>query len=77
VDHGAQWPAKIFSAKYRAVEGSWRVVDLGLDITGGAGIFRSVGNERLLRDARLGRIHPASSFLTLEVVAKTALGISL
>jgi alkylation response protein AidB-like acyl-CoA dehydrogenase len=77
VDHGAQWPAKIFSAKYRAVEGSWRVVDLGLDVTGGSGIFRSAGYERLLRDARLGRIHPANSFLTHEVVAKTALGISL
>jgi alkylation response protein AidB-like acyl-CoA dehydrogenase len=77
VDHGAQWPSKIFAAKYRAVEGSWRVVDRGLDVSGGAGIFRSVGYERLLRDARLGRIHPASSFLTHEVVAKTALGISL
>ena len=77
VNHGALWPAKIFSAKYHAVEGSWRVVDLGLDITGGAGIFRSVGYERLLRDARLGRIHPAGSFLTHEVVAKTALGINL
>jgi alkylation response protein AidB-like acyl-CoA dehydrogenase len=77
VDHGAQWPAKIFAAKYRAVEGSWRVVDRGLDVTGGSGIFRSAGYERLLRDARLGRIHPANSFLTHEVVAKTALGISL
>jgi alkylation response protein AidB-like acyl-CoA dehydrogenase len=77
VDHGAAWPAKIFAAKYRAVEGSWRVVDLGMDVTGGFGIFRSAGYERLLRDARLGRIHPANSFLTHEVVAKTALGISL
>jgi alkylation response protein AidB-like acyl-CoA dehydrogenase len=77
VDHGAHWPSKIFAAKYRAVEGSWRVVDLGLDVTGGTGIFRSAGYERLLRDARLGRIHPANSFLTHEVVAKTALGISL
>jgi alkylation response protein AidB-like acyl-CoA dehydrogenase len=77
VDHGAQWPSKIFSAKYRAVEGSWHVVDLGLDVAGGSGIFRSAGYERLLRDARLGRIHPANSFLTHEVVAKTALGISL
>ena len=77
VDHGAQWPSKIFAAKYRAVEGSWRVVDLGMDVTGGFGIFRSAGYERLLRDARLGRIHPANSFLTHEVVAKTALGISL
>jgi alkylation response protein AidB-like acyl-CoA dehydrogenase len=77
VDHGAQWPAKIFAAKYRAVEGSWRVVDTGLDVAGGLGIFRSAGYERLMRDARLGRIHPANSFLTHEVVAKTALGISL
>jgi alkylation response protein AidB-like acyl-CoA dehydrogenase len=77
VDHGSQWPSKIFAAKYRAVEGSWRVVDLGLDVTGGLGIFRSAGYERLIRDARLGRIHPANSFLTHEVVAKTALGISL
>jgi alkylation response protein AidB-like acyl-CoA dehydrogenase len=77
VDHGAQWPSKIFAAKYHAVEGSWRVVDLGLDVTGGFGIFRSAGYERLIRDARLGRIHPANSFLTHEVVAKTALGISL
>lgn len=77
VDYGALWPSKIFAAKYRAVEGSWRVVDLGLDVTGGSGIFRSAGYERLIRDARLGRIHPANSFLTHEVVAKTALGISL
>ena len=77
VDHGAHWPAKIFAAKYRAVEGSWRVVDLGLDVTGGTGIFRSACYERLIRDARLGRIHTANSFLTHEVVAKTALDISL
>lgn len=77
VDHGARWPAKIFAAKYRAVEGSWRVVDMGLDVAGGFGIFRSAGYERLMRDARLGRIHPANSFLTHEVLAKTLLGISL
>jgi alkylation response protein AidB-like acyl-CoA dehydrogenase len=77
VDHGARWPAKVFTAKYHAVEGAWRVVDLGLEVMGGYGIFRATGYERLVRDARLGRIHPANSFLTHEVVAKTALGISL
>src|SRR5215467_9783431 len=77
VDYGAEWPAKIFAAKYHAVEGAWRVVDQGLDIAGGAGIFRSAGYERLLRDARLGRIHPANAFLTHEVIGNTALGISL
>jgi len=34
VDHGAHWPLKIMSAKYHAVEGSWRVVDLGLEVCG-------------------------------------------
>lgn len=77
VNYGAEWPSKLFAAKYHAVEGAWRVVDRGLDVAGGAGIFRSLGYERLLRDARLGRIHPANDFLTHEVVGKTALGISL
>lgn len=77
VDHGSEWPAKILAAKYHAVEGSWRVVDRGLDVTGGSAIFRSAGYERLLRDARMGRLHPGNSFLTHEIVAKTALGISL
>lgn len=76
VDHGALWPAKIFAAKYHAVESSWRAVDIALDVAGGFGIFRRSGIERLFRDARLGRMHPASSMLTHEMVGKTLLGIS-
>jgi alkylation response protein AidB-like acyl-CoA dehydrogenase len=74
--HGAAWPKTIFSAKYHAVESSWRVVDLALEAAGGFGIFRRSGFEQLFRDARLGRIHPANSMLTHEIVAKTMLGIS-
>lgn len=77
VDHGARWPAKIVAAKHRAVEGSWKVVDQAVDVAGGYGIFRKAGLERLFRDARLGRLHPANPFLTREIVAKTALGIDL
>ena len=76
VNHGAQWPAKIFAAKYHAVEGAWRIIDRALDLAGGFGIFRRGEFERLFRDARLGRIHPANSALTHELVAKTLLGIS-
>ncbi|CAN5552432.1 MAG: acyl-CoA/acyl-ACP dehydrogenase [Acidobacteria bacterium] len=76
VSHGAAWPARIFAAKYVAVENSWRAVDIALDIAGGFGIFRRSGIERLFRDARLGRIHPANSMLTHELVGKTLLGIS-
>jgi alkylation response protein AidB-like acyl-CoA dehydrogenase len=76
VDHGAAWVAKIFAAKHHAVEASWQVVDLALDVAGGFGVFRRAGLERLFRDARLGRMHPANSMLTHEIVAKTLLGIS-
>ena len=76
VNHGAMWPAKLFAAKYRAVEGSWRVVDRALDLAGGFGIFRRAGLERLFRDARLGRIHPSNAMLTHEIVGKSLLGIN-
>ena len=76
VDHGAMWPAKLFAAKYHAVEGSWRVVDQALDLAGGFGIFRRAGLERIFRDARLGRIHPANAMLTHEIVGKSLLGIN-
>jgi alkylation response protein AidB-like acyl-CoA dehydrogenase len=77
VDHGMQWGTKLVAAKYHAVEGSWRVVDTALDLAGGFGIFKQSGLERLFRDARLGRMHPANAFLTHELVAKAALGINL
>jgi alkylation response protein AidB-like acyl-CoA dehydrogenase len=76
VDHGARWPLKILAAKYRAVEGSWKVIDTALDLAGGYGIFRRAGIEQLFRDARLGRVHPGNSMFTHEVVGKTLLGIS-
>jgi alkylation response protein AidB-like acyl-CoA dehydrogenase len=76
VGHGAMWPAKIMAAKYHAVESSWRVVDLALEVSGGFGIFRRSGLEQIFRDARLGRFHPANSMLTHEIVAKSLLGIS-
>jgi len=76
VSHGAMWPAKIMAAKHHAVESSWRVVDLALEVSGGFGIFRRSGLEQIFRDARLGRFHPANSMLTHEIVAKSLLGIS-
>jgi alkylation response protein AidB-like acyl-CoA dehydrogenase len=76
VDYGSGWVTKIFAAKYHAVEGAWRVIDRALDLAGGFGIFRRGPFEQLFRDARLGRIHPANSALTHEIVAKLTLGIS-
>jgi alkylation response protein AidB-like acyl-CoA dehydrogenase len=76
VDHGAGWIVKIVAAKYHAVEGAWRVIDRAFDLAGGFGIFRRGPFEQLFRDARLGRIHPANSMLTHELVGKLTLGIN-
>ena len=77
VDHGATWPSKIVSAKHHAVEACWKIVDIAMELSGGAGMFRGNELERLFRDARCGRFHPANSALVHEIVAKTALGIDL
>ena len=75
VDYGADWAVKIIAAKYNAVTRGWAVVDTALDLSGGSGIFKRSRMEQLFRDARMGRIHPANSLLTHEVVAKLSLGI--
>ena len=77
VDHGAAWPSKIVSAKHHAVEACWKIVDLAMEVSGGSGMFRANEMERLFRDARCGRFHPANSFLVHEIVGKTALGVGL
>ncbi len=77
VDHGGRWPSIIMATKHRATEGVWKVVDTAMELSGGAGMFKKNELERLFRDARAGRFHPANSALTHEVVAKTALGINL
>jgi alkylation response protein AidB-like acyl-CoA dehydrogenase len=76
VDHGHAWGGKLVAMKHKATTSAWRVVDTALDVLGGFGIFKAAGFERLFRDARLGRLHPANSALAHEFVAKTALGIN-
>ena len=78
VDYGPLgWFTKILAAKYRAVEGSWRVVDMALEVAGGFGISKQSELERIFRDARLGRIHPTNAMLTREILGKVALGIDI
>ena len=77
VDHGAAWPSKIVSAKHHAVEACWKIVDLAMEISGGAGMFKANELERLVPRRRCGRFHPANAMLVHEIVAKTALGIDL
>jgi alkylation response protein AidB-like acyl-CoA dehydrogenase len=76
VDHGMDWPVKLVSCKYDVVNRAWGVVDTAFDLTGGSGIFKRSRFEQLFRDARLGRIHPANTLLTHELVGKMSLGIN-
>jgi alkylation response protein AidB-like acyl-CoA dehydrogenase len=57
------------------VESAKRVVDLALDVAGGAGMMRGNELERLYRDVRCGGFHPANAALTHEMVAKALLGV--
>jgi alkylation response protein AidB-like acyl-CoA dehydrogenase len=73
---GADWFMRLVAMKHRAVEGAFRVADRALDLSGGFGMFKKSELERLFRDSRAGRFHPANPLLTHEIVGKIALGIS-
>ncbi len=75
VDHGDSWAPKVYAAKWRAVEAAKRVVDIALDVAGGAGMFRGNELERLYRDVRCGGFHPGNDAITHEMVGKAVLGI--
>jgi alkylation response protein AidB-like acyl-CoA dehydrogenase len=70
------WPIKIVAAKYHAVEGAFHIVDRAMDLSGGFGMFKKSELERLFRDCRAGRFHPANSAFTHELAAKLTLGIN-
>jgi len=74
--HGPEFMPRIIAAKYNAVEGAWKVVDRAMELSGGFGMFKKNELERLFRDARAGRFHPANSMLTHELLGKLALGIN-
>jgi alkylation response protein AidB-like acyl-CoA dehydrogenase len=75
--HGPEMAPMIVAAKYNAVETAWKVADIALDLSGGFGMFKKSELERLFRDCRAGRFHPANSALTHELIAKMTLGIDL
>ena len=77
VDHGHEWGAKIVGMKYHVVESAKRVVDIAMDMSGGAGMYKLNELERLYRDVRAGGFHPANSALVHELVGKTTLGVGL
>jgi alkylation response protein AidB-like acyl-CoA dehydrogenase len=75
VDYGMAWPIKLFAAKFKAVEGAKRIVDLAMDVSGGSGMFKGNELERIYRDVRCGGFHPANSSIVHEVIGKGLLGV--
>jgi alkylation response protein AidB-like acyl-CoA dehydrogenase len=75
-EHGPEFMPRIVAAKYRTVEAVFGIADRGLDVSGGFGMFKKSELERLFRDSRAGRFHPANSSLTHELLGKLALGIN-
>lgn len=73
---GPDWFLRLVAMKHRTVEAAFRVADRALDLSGGFGMFKKSELERLFRDCRAGRFHPANPLLTHEIVGKISLGIS-
>ena len=73
---GPDWLVRLFAVKHRTVEAAFRIVDRALDLSGGFGMFKKSELERLFRDCRAGRFHPANPALTHEVIGKISLGIN-
>jgi alkylation response protein AidB-like acyl-CoA dehydrogenase len=72
---GPDWFMRLVAMKHRVVEAAFRVADQALDLSGGFGMFKKCELERLFRDARAGKFHPANPLLTHEIVGKISLGI--
>ena len=53
---GVRIGSRIFNRSSNAPSTAWKVADTAVDLGGAFGIFAASGIERLVRDARLGRI---------------------
>jgi alkylation response protein AidB-like acyl-CoA dehydrogenase len=73
---GPDWFMRLVAMKHKTVDAVFRIADRALDLSGGFGMFKKSELERLFRDARAGKFHPANPLLTHEIVGKIALGIN-
>lgn len=73
---GQDWFLRLVAMKHKVVEAAFRIADRSLDLSGGFGMFKKSELERLFRDCRAGRFHPANPLLTHEIVGKISLGIN-
>jgi alkylation response protein AidB-like acyl-CoA dehydrogenase len=74
VDHGARWFAQVVGLKVRAVDSARRVVDLALQVSGGASYYTGGELGRLYRDVLAGIFHPSDDESAHSTVAQSILG---
>lgn len=71
------WARRGIGAKMLTTDNAFKVLDMAVEVFGGFGVSRQSEIERLFRDARMGKIHPANSFLAREMIGKMLLGIDM
>ena len=68
------WPVRIIGARYFAISKAFEIVDIAMDLSGGAA-FKRNRLEQIFRDVHMGRFHPGNTLLTHEVIGKLCLGL--
>lgn len=69
--------AKAVLSKHVACNNAVKIVDLALDVVGGAGYYRRFPLERMYRDVRAGPIMPYSNLEAHDLFGRTSLGIEI
>jgi alkylation response protein AidB-like acyl-CoA dehydrogenase len=70
-EHGLPFRQEAAMAKWFASEVAERAASLCLELYGGVGFTKECPAEKLLRDAKIGKIYEGTSFLQLETIAKS------
>jgi alkylation response protein AidB-like acyl-CoA dehydrogenase len=70
-ENGLPFRQEAAMAKWFASEVAERAASLCLELYGGIGFTKECPAEKLLRDAKIGKIYEGTSFLQLETIAKS------
>jgi alkylation response protein AidB-like acyl-CoA dehydrogenase len=69
--------AKAVLVKHVCCTNAIRIVDLALDVVGGAGYYRRLPLERMYRDVRAGAMMPYNPLEAIDLFGRTSLGIQI
>ena len=69
------WPVRLVATRSFVIDQAFKIVDIAMDLSGGAGAFRKNRLEQIFRDVRMGRFHPGNTLLAHELIGKLCLGV--